>query len=100
MPGMKWSLVFDCPPVSGSFGVPTGAPELGGRGAIAGRKWWLVFDCPPVSASIGMRTGAPKLGAGPPSVGAGITLIAMSFGSEAELLATLFLVTKAPAACA
>src|ERR1051325_1557913 len=63
-------------------------------------KWSFVFDWPPLSASIGIRTGAPKLGFGFASVGAGITLSAMSLGSEDELLATLFFVTKAPLAFA
>src|SRR4051794_6262802 len=26
---MKWSFVFDCPPLSGSAGMRTGAPKLG-----------------------------------------------------------------------
>src|SRR5689334_10390490 len=63
-------------------------------------KWSFVFDWPPLSASIGIRTGPPKPGAGFASVGAGMTLIAMSLGSELRLLATLFFVTSAPAACA
>src|ERR1051325_1173325 len=49
---------------------------------------------------MGIRTGAPKLGFGFASVGAGMTLSAMSFGSEDELLATLFFVTKTPFAWA
>src|SRR6266542_3679623 len=66
---------------------------------MPGMKWSCVFEMPPLSGSIGMRTGAPKLGFGFPSVGAGIMLMAMSFGSDDELLATLFFVTKAPLAC-
>ena len=38
-----------------------------------------------LSASIGIRTGGPNAGFGLAAVGAGITLIAMSFGVDATL---------------
>ena len=63
-------------------------------------KWSTVFDSAPASASIGIRAGAPKVGAGVASVGAGITLSAMSFGAAVDVLATPFTVTIAPLACA
>ena len=44
--------------------------------------------------------GVPNAGAGVASVGAGITLSAMSFGAAVEVLGIPFTVTKAPAAWA
>ena len=63
-------------------------------------KWSTVFVVAPVSASIAIRDGEPKLGAGVASVGAGITLSAMSFGAAVDVLVTPFTVTIAPCACA
>src|ERR1051326_1485286 len=54
----------------------------------------------PAAASIGIRAGAPNDGVGAASVGAGITLSAMSFGAAVDVLKTPFTLTTAPCACA
>ena len=60
------------------------APDVFESAAIPGMKWSFVFAVV-LSASIGIRVGAPNAGFGFDAVGAGITLIAMSFGVEATL---------------
>jgi hypothetical protein len=51
---------------------------------MPGMKWSTRFAVV-LSASIGIRTGAPKPGFRFAAVGAGMTLIAMSFGVDATL---------------